>query len=126
MKPTSLSKMIAMNATMMLLNLLNLGRNSLSAIEAVEYVSEGVCTPGQQRDILRSVTGCRARETLVDLKEHMPNSSNVIQVIPDFATVNKCGGSCEQSSHKCIPTEIRTKRLEVSSNKKSNKTRDCV
>ncbi len=66
-----------MNATMMLLNLAYLGNPT---VEAVEYVSEGLCTADQQRGILQAVTGCQARETLVDLREHMPNVSNVIQV----------------------------------------------
>jgi hypothetical protein len=80
---------------------------------AVEYVAEGSCTPQQQRNILEAVTGCQARDTLVDLREHMPNASNVIQVIPDFATVKRCGGSCDLHSHRCVPTSTTMKRLEV-------------
>ncbi len=70
-------RLFLMNATMMLLNLAYLGNPT---VEAVEYVSEGLCTADQQRGILQAVTGCQARETLVDLREHMPNVSNVIQV----------------------------------------------
>ncbi len=36
-----------------------------------------------------------------------------MQVIPDFATVNRCGGSCDLYSHRCVPVTTRTKRLEV-------------
>ena len=106
----NLKRSVMMNATLLMLNLAYLGR---SQVEAVEYISEGRCSPNQQRDILQAVTGCRARETLIDLREHMPNVSNVIQVIPDFATVNRCGGSCDMYSHRCVPTETRTKQLEV-------------
>lgn len=104
------SPSLAMNATLLLLNLAYLGHTS---IEAVEYISEGACTPVQQMAILEDVTQCAARETLVDLREHMPNVSNVIQVIPDFATVRRCGGSCDLYSHRCIPSSTRVKRLDV-------------
>ena len=106
----SLKRVFSMNATMFLLNLAYLGHRS---IEAVEYVSEGRCSPIQQRQILHNVTGCSTRDTLIDLKEHMPNTTNVFQVIPDFATVQRCGGSCDQYNHRCIPTETSTKRLDV-------------
>ena len=72
-----LSSKLRMNATMLLLNLAYFGGYS---IEAVEYVSQGLCTPAQPRNILEAVTSCQTRETLIDLKEHMPNVSNVIQV----------------------------------------------
>ena len=99
-----------MNATLLLLNLGYLGGVS---VEAVEYISEGTCSPSQQREILAGRAGCQARDTLVDLREHLPNASNVIQVIPDFATISRCGGSCDMYSHSCVPTATRTRRLEV-------------
>ena len=98
-----------------------------------------------------AVTGCQGRDTLVDLREHMPNATNVIQVadycqmgtllkfrshnsnrllrleldssdkydalpsqvIPDFATVKRCGGSCDMHSHRCVATSTQMRRLEV-------------
>ncbi len=97
---------------LLLLNLTYVGRMSA---EAVQYGEEsgGSCTPTQQRSILEAVTGCEARETLLALREHMPNVSDVIQVIPDFASVARCGGSCDLYKHRCIPTETRMKRVDV-------------
>lgn len=87
-----------MNATMLLLNLAYLGNPS---VEAVEYVSEGLCTADQQRGILEAVTGCTARETLVDLREHMPNVSNVIQVsISKFMNTTIPGTSSKSGMNK--------------------------
>ena len=36
-----------------------------------------------------------------------------VQVIPDFATVRRCGGSCDMHSHRCVATSTRMRRLEV-------------
>ncbi len=106
-EPTSIS---AISGVLLSLTFLALGP---ALAQAVEYMAEGMCTPGQQRNILQAVTGCQARDTLIDLREHMPNASNVIQVIPDFATVKRCGGSCDVHSHRCVATAKRMKRLEV-------------
>ena len=35
------------------------------------------------------------------------------QVIPDFAVVKRCGGSCDMHSHRCVATSTRMRRLEV-------------
>ncbi|TRY68855.1 hypothetical protein TCAL_03210 [Tigriopus californicus] len=101
-----------MNLGLLLLNLSYL-KQGVSNIEAVEYVSQGSCTQNQQRNILSNVPICQTREVLVDLRQHMSNASNIIQVIPDFAPVQRCGGSCQLYSHRCIPTSTRKKRLEV-------------
>ena len=34
-------------------------------------------------------------------------------MIPDFATVRRCGGSCDMHSHRCVATTTRMRRLEV-------------
>lgn len=102
----------SMNLTLLLLHL-SYWKQGVSSTEAVDYVSQGSCTPDQQRNIVESVTNCRPREALVDLRHHMSNASNIIQVIPDFAPVKRCGGSCHMHSHRCIPTSTRMKRLDV-------------
>ena len=69
-----------MNATLVFLHTLALMRGNLDGVEAIDYVSQGTCTPQQQRNILSAVTSCQARDTLINLRQHMPNTSNIIQV----------------------------------------------
>ena len=78
-----------------------------------DYSSRGQCTPMQQREALVDANSCEPRPTLIDLREHLSNASAVIQVIPEYKTVAKCGGSCELYSHGCISTATRTKSIDV-------------
>jgi len=68
-----------MNSTLLLLQLAA-SASASAASEPLEYTALETCTADQQRDVLGRVTGCRPRETLVDLRAHAPNSSDVIQV----------------------------------------------
>jgi hypothetical protein len=77
------------------------------------YAPQGSCTPARQRSVFSRVASCETRQTLVDLREHLSNVSNVIHVIPDVEAVARCGGSCERASHRCVATQTRTKRIEV-------------
>ncbi len=56
---------------------------------AATFASEGACSPAMQQRIVQGVARCEERETLVDLRQHMPNVTNVIQVIPDFVNVRR-------------------------------------
>ena len=78
-----------------------------------DYSSRGQCTPSQQREALVDANSCEPRPTLIDLREYLSNASAVIQVIPEYKTVSKCGGSCELFSHGCVSTATRTKSIDV-------------
>ncbi len=51
-----------------------------------------VCTEDQQRQILPSLLGCEVRETVVELD--LPNETSYLHVVPNYVSVNRCGGSC--------------------------------
>jgi len=108
----SLRPTTVMNATLLLMQL---AASAASPGEPLEYTALETCTADQQREVLGRVTGCRPRETLVDLRAFAPNSSDVVQVIPEVAPIRRCGGSCSVPSHACIPAPgaIRRRRLEV-------------
>ena len=80
---------------------------------SADYSSRGQCTPLQQREALVDANSCEPRPTLIDLRQRLSNASAVIQVIPEYKTVSKCGGSCELFSHGCVSTATRTKSIEV-------------
>ena len=61
------------------------------------------CQGYQQKDIISSMSECSIRPTLIDLRKQFANNSDVIQVVPDHVTVNKCGGSCFVPPHSCNP-----------------------
>ena len=77
------------------------------------YISEGQCTPSQQRAAWSDANSCEPRPTLIDLRDHLSGMSDVVQVIPEFRTVSRCGGSCELTSHGCTATAIRSRSIDV-------------
>ena len=56
---------------------------------------------------------CEPRPSLVNLREHLPDVSGIIQVIPQYKAVSRCGGSCDLYSHGCVATATRTKLIDV-------------
>ena len=80
------------------------------------YLSKGQCTPLQQQEVLSDSNSCEPRPTLVNLKDdlsHLSYMNNVIQVIPEYTTVSRCGGSCELISHGCMATATRSRAIDV-------------
>jgi len=71
------------------------------------------CHSEIQGQIFSSLTECRPRPTLVDLRPYVANYSHVIQVIPDHLTLDTCGGSCYTPSHKCRPLVSTTRPVQV-------------
>lgn len=43
---------------------------------------------------------CEPRPTVVDLKPRIANLSDVIDIVPDFTMVARCGGNCALKEHK--------------------------
>ena len=79
----------------------------------VYYLSKGQCTPSQQREAWSDANSCEPRPTLIYLQEHLSGMNDVIQVIPEYKTVSRCGGSCELISHGCTATATRSKSMDV-------------
>ena len=77
------------------------------------YISKGQCTPSQQRAAWSDANSCEPRPTLIDLRDHLSGMSDVVQVIPEFKTVSRCGGSCELTSHGCTATATRSRSIDV-------------
>ena len=77
------------------------------------YISKGQCTPSQQREAWSDANSCEPRPTLINLRDHLSGMNDVIQVIPEYKTVSRCGGSCELISHGCIATATRSKSMDV-------------
>ena len=77
------------------------------------YLSKGQCTPSQQREALSDANSCEPRPTLINLQDHLSDMNDVIQVIPEYKTVSRCGGSCELNSHGCMATATRSKSIDM-------------
>ena len=83
----------------------------------------GTCGAGQQRRILESVPECGVRGDLVDLAKLISLANitrqlgmvgeEVVRVVPDMVSVNRCGGGCHLNSHSCRPTEVQEREVEV-------------
>ena len=78
-----------------------------------EYSSQGQCSPAQQREALADASSCEPRPSMINLREHLPDTSGIIQVIPQYKAVSRCGGSCELYSQGCFATATRTKFISV-------------
>ena len=59
------------------------------------------------------MSGCSIRPTLIDLRSMFSNNSDVIQVVPDHITVDKCGGSCYIPPHSCNPATETKMKVQV-------------
>ena len=83
----------------------------------------GTCGAGQQRRILESVPECGVRGDLVDLAKLISLTNitrqlgmigeEVVRVVPDMVSVNRCGGGCHLNSHTCRPTEMQEREVEA-------------
>ena len=71
------------------------------------------CLGEQQESIFHSIPNCQTRPTLVDLRDMFSNHSQVIQVVPDHVSVDRCGGSCYAPSHSCNPTVTSINKVQV-------------
>ena len=71
------------------------------------------CLGEQQESIFHSIPSCQTRPTLVDLRDMFSNHSQVIQVVPDHVSVDRCGGSCYAPSHSCNPTVRSINKMQV-------------
>jgi len=72
------------------------------------------CVEDQQRLIFSSLPVCQTRPALVDLRTLFSNHSHqVIQVIPDHVTVDRCGGTCYVPSHTCNPLVKSLAKVQV-------------
>ena len=77
-------------------------------------LSSLLCDGDKQRTIFRSMPACQARPSLVDLRTILSNQSEeVIQVIPDYVTMDRCGGTCYDPSHTCYPTVKTVTKVQV-------------
>lgn len=73
-----------------------------------------VCDGDKQRTIFLSLPACQARPSLVDLRGIFSNQSEeVVQVIPDYVTMDRCGGTCYDPSHTCYPTVKTVTKVQV-------------
>ena len=41
------------------------------------------------------------------------SASNLLQVMPQFRSVRRCGGDCDRVSRRCVPTAVKTTAVEV-------------
>ena len=73
----------------------------------------GVCSGDVQRDIFESMPPCLTRSTLIDLREQFSNNSEIIEVVPDHVTVERCGGSCYVHQYSCNPTSMSVMTILV-------------
>ena len=71
------------------------------------------CKGTLQKSIIDSMSGCSIRPTLIDLRSMFSNNSDVIQVVPDHVTVDKCGGSCYIPPHSCNPARETKMKVQV-------------
>ena len=79
-----------------------------------ENLSEPVtCKETLQKSIIDSLSGCSIRPTLIDMGSMFSNISDVIQVVPDHITVDKCGGFCYIPPHSCNPARETKRRVQV-------------
>lgn len=78
-----------------------------------DYVIEK-CSVDDQKEIFLSQPGCLPRDTLVDLREkYSQPSSDIIEVVPDHVTVERCGGSCYVQQYTCNPISTSTITVPV-------------
>ena len=79
--------------------------NVVLPVSCLAQPSPELCLGYQQKDIISSMSECSIRPTLIDLRKQFAKNSDVIQVVPDHVTVNKCGGSCYVPPHSCNPAK---------------------
>jgi hypothetical protein len=75
-------------------------------------VSSEMCTRHQENAIVASYP-CKTRDVLIDLNPYVANLTEVIQIIPDKATISKCGGYCLSKSKPCTSTGKKMKTIPV-------------
>ena len=73
----------------------------------------GACSGDVQRDIFESMPPCLTRSTLIDLREQFSNNSEIVEVVPDHVTVERCGGSCYVNQYSCNPTSMSVMTIPV-------------
>ena len=59
-----------------------------------------------QKDIFSTLEKCSVVPTVVNLRDLVTNSDEVLQVIPSHVTVDRCSGSCNIISHTCQPINL--------------------
>jgi len=87
--------------------------NFVHKVSGLDHEKPDLCSGGQQKNIMESMSECSTRPTLVDLRRRFSNNSDVIQVVPDHVTVNRCGGSCYVPPHSCNPTKETVMTVQV-------------
>jgi len=88
--------------------------NFLIILIDISYCNQiDVCSGEVQRDIFESMPQCLARNTLIDLREEFTNNSEIIEVVPDHVTVDRCGGSCYVHQYSCNPTKTSAITIPV-------------
>ena len=82
-------------------------------VSCVRYQPVRTCSDTDQLLIMTSSTRCGLHPTLVPLNTSLSHVGQVLQVIPDTATVNRCGGYCPHSAYSCLPTTGGTVNRQV-------------
>ena len=85
----------------------------VTPVSGSSYNPPESCLGEQQMNIFHSMPKCQSRPTLIDLREMFSNHSEVIQVVPDHVSVERCGGSCYVPAHSCNPTVKSTNMVQV-------------
>ena len=77
-------------------------------------VASGSCDDVDTGSIITSQIECQLHDTIIDLNDYAANITNrAIHIIPDVASVKRCGGNCNRPSHRCIPINKRFRQIPV-------------
>ena len=80
----------------------------------LHVVNANSCDNVDTGNIINSQIGCQLHTTPIDLNEYRANITNrAIHIIPDVAMVQRCGGNCPRTSHRCVPLTKHTKAIPV-------------
>jgi len=71
------------------------------------------CGARKQQQIFDSIPECKVRETVIDLRPTFANRSDIIQVMPSHAVVQRCSGGCSTALHTCQAQSYRLRTVEV-------------
>ena len=63
--------------------------------------------------IISSVPRCSTRPTLVALSTLIETDEDVLQVMPEHVTLDRCGGSCYVPAHSCNAVKTSVKKVHV-------------
>ena len=90
---------------------------------AVTSLSQPVsqCGSQHQSSILTSMPACSPRHHLLETRHLLPSSNitvelgveEVVQVMPDVVWVERCGGGCHMPGHRCAPSQVEVRQVEV-------------